>query len=201
MFWLGNRQTRMSTNKYMICDFSFSIVIILRHWHVSQVATPNIQRHCFAVAESLATKFSTNAFMAATSSISTKMTWDLPCPCSKVSQLLRKGSHARDLWGITRFLALLLDLIFLRRVGRPYARSSWRDTLSIWLWHQLSNGQKPHPFWGANTLGWYIPPKRPSSTSPHLFELQLVGPTNQTFPGWWFQPLWKILVKMGIFPK
>ena len=26
-------------------------------------------------------------------------------------------------------------------------------------------------------------------------------PTPKTKTSWWFQPLWKILVKMGIFPK
>ena len=24
---------------------------------------------------------------------------------------------------------------------------------------------------------------------------------NMTFSGWWFQPIWKILVKLEIFPK
>ena len=24
---------------------------------------------------------------------------------------------------------------------------------------------------------------------------------GKTLPSWWFQPIWKILVKMGIFPK
>ena len=23
----------------------------------------------------------------------------------------------------------------------------------------------------------------------------------ENYTGWWFQPIWKILVKMGIFPK
>ncbi len=29
----------------------------------------------------------------------------------------------------------------------------------------------------------------------------LIQLTNKIDTGWWFQPLWKILVKMGIFPK
>ena len=34
----------------------------------------------------------------------------------------------------------------------------------------------------------------------HLFELE--NHLNQTFTSWWLnQPIWKILVKMGIFPK
>ena len=30
---------------------------------------------------------------------------------------------------------------------------------------------------------------------------RVMTPKNQQVTGWWFQPLWKILVKMGIFPK
>ena len=39
-------------------------------------------------------------------------------------------------------------------------------------------------------LSHYPNQRRPPATGISFFE-----------PGWWFQPIWKILVKMGIFPK
>ena len=42
--------------------------------------------------------------------------------------------------------------------------------------------------------------KSARSTGTSLGEISWVS-NRLRFSGWWFQPLWKILVKMGIFPK
>ena len=35
----------------------------------------------------------------------------------------------------------------------------------------------------------------------HMKNSSQSGEFSQSYSSWWFQPIWKILVKMGIFPK
>ena len=45
----------------------------------------------------------------------------------------------------------------------------------------------------------YITPKRRQGL--YLLYKQQKNCQQRVITSWWFQPLWKILVKMGIFPK
>ncbi len=57
--------------------------------------------------------------------------------------------------------------------------------------------------------GWLVLSLTPHCTSLEMSFLKKVGPgifmgilpATPNLPGWWFQPIWKILVKLEIFPK
>ena len=54
--------------------------------------------------------------------------------------------------------------------------------------------QAPTP---SNLLRWH---QRSLQCVPHG-DPQEISPIMQRLTGWWFQPLWEILVKLGIFPQ
>ena len=65
-------------------------------------------------------------------------------------------------------------------------------------------GTSDQPLWRRSLeLSWSNPGRK--NRDPQHDGMQQSPPrkskTKQSMASWWFQPLWKILVKMGIFPK
>ena len=103
-------------------------------------------------------------------------------------------------WSVNRILAILLIL----ELGHKYARFGllwgYRTNIKVdWFGFRFTTEKNQWSF------GWHHGDERYDSIRSALVSLVIGPSTSENKQGWisswWFQPLWKILVKMGNLPQ